>query len=406
MLPRSIGWLLPALIIPGSISAAPLTAQEYRSLPLLISARSQTIAKMRLSSIIEQVDQLLKQHTLFSAQAQDSQKFQDCQGRLSCIALRLRPDFKRAPEPNEKPSYLLLISTLTGKSGETLVVTNLVDTNIVLSLYKKADRSQPDWRNQAELLIGERAVLARPPPQRISGPQAMNRYLERLLDQLQPIFTAHGQWEPFGSIKLTAPRSTNVIVDGRSLGTTQAKNTEILGLLPGPRTLELKHPKFQAYNGEVQISSGQSLSLTPKLQLAGGASLTRSVVMWSGVGATAVGAAVLIAGAVQISQIHKITCITGEASMLASCEENRRFPEVNYPRNSRLGNQESVELTPVFLIPLGYSLMATGLTWALGTWLFGQETDVPWLQLLTGLVVGGASYALSTALNPSSIWAP
>jgi hypothetical protein len=53
----------------------------------------------------------------------------------------------------------------------------------------------------------------------------------------------------------------------------------------------------------------------------------------------------------------------------------------------------------------GYSLIGTGAIWTLGTLLFTDEDEKPWLPLIAGLVVGGASLGLSVALDSDSPFA-
>lgn len=59
----------------------------------------------------------------------------------------------------------------------------------------------------------------------------------------------------------------------------------------------------------------------------------------------------------------------------------------------------------LLVLPLGYSLIGAGATWALGSSLVGED-DVPWMPLVLGVAVGVASYALSAALNGSNPGAP
>jgi hypothetical protein len=54
----------------------------------------------------------------------------------------------------------------------------------------------------------------------------------------------------------------------------------------------------------------------------------------------------------------------------------------------------------VLAVPLGYSLMLAGGTWAAGTQLFSAEDEAPWIQIAVGIVLGATAYALSAALDP------
>jgi hypothetical protein len=55
--------------------------------------------------------------------------------------------------------------------------------------------------------------------------------------------------------------------------------------------------------------------------------------------------------------------------------------------------------TGVAFVPLGISLAAAGLTWALATWLWGQEDQVPWIELAAGLAAGTLAYGTGVVLD-------
>ena len=79
------------------------------------------------------------------------------------------------------------------------------------------------------------------------------------------------------------------------------------------------------------------------------------------------------------SEEHLRLCIAGEGP---ECPDETRF--------RRLG--------PIRLGPLGYGLAGTGIVWALGAKLFGEEL-APWVTMVVGGALGVSAYAISVALD-------
>jgi hypothetical protein len=52
------------------------------------------------------------------------------------------------------------------------------------------------------------------------------------------------------------------------------------------------------------------------------------------------------------------------------------------------------------ILPLGYSLIGLGTAWMLGPLLDDDDERIPWIEAVVGLVVFGASFGLSLALDP------
>jgi hypothetical protein len=53
----------------------------------------------------------------------------------------------------------------------------------------------------------------------------------------------------------------------------------------------------------------------------------------------------------------------------------------------------------VLAAPLGYSILATGAAWALGTEFLDTQEEIPWRSLLIGVALGGVTYAISAAAD-------
>jgi len=104
--------------------------------------------------------------------------------------------------------------------------------------------------------------------------------------------------------------------------------------------------------------------------------------MWSGAGLAAAGTAVLTYSLLHSEDPQLLPCPGGECAGVG-----RTF--------STFGGGES----GILIAPLGYSLIGAGAAFSLGTLLYGEEWEMPWIQIAAGVLVGGASYAISAALN-------
>jgi hypothetical protein len=51
------------------------------------------------------------------------------------------------------------------------------------------------------------------------------------------------------------------------------------------------------------------------------------------------------------------------------------------------------------ILPLGYSLLGLGTAWMLGPLLDDDDERIPWIEAVVGLVVFGASFGISLALD-------
>jgi hypothetical protein len=101
---------------------------------------------------------------------------------------------------------------------------------------------------------------------------------------------------------------------------------------------------------------------------------------WSGVGAASAGAILMIFEATRGSTDTRCLYV-GDA--IDSCDPRSTFR----PTSSGL-----------LLLPLGYSLFATGAIWSLGSLIFDGD-DPPWLAIAAGVLLGGSAYAISAVVG-------
>lgn len=366
--------MLPALLL---LIAEPqvINVQERVPLALVVSMPTGLVANVGKSELIRIASDLVRRHTDFFPQELDEIAVRDCKGRLTCLALKSRRDYG-----SQQPGYLLLISNVPVPDGADRMSLTLLDVERAILIHRDAPR-RPGWQDEVEATVSEDAAVSPP-----LGSGA--RDVQEALTLLATVFTRNladelekaGHWEPFGEIEIACEVEGAVIkLDGNGVGSTIAGVTRLAGARPGIRSVELEHPKYLPFRTTLEVTRGGIARAEATFEAPPGndTGIVRQVVLWSGVAAAAAGVGIAIAGAALPSD--------GETSCFAPCETGREF--------RTFGDG------PVAVAPLGFALAGTGLVWALGTWLFGGSDDVPWIQLVTGAVVGGTTYALSVLLD-------
>jgi hypothetical protein len=158
-------------------------------------------------------------------------------------------------------------------------------------------------------------------------------------------------------------------------------------------TVELSDPdgRYLPTSKSIVVDSANRAEVA--FALRAGPSSFRAVTLWSGVGACGLGAAALayaIAAPQHILQIE--SCTNGHCSSTGGFAGTNNYanPSMLFPSNHARG---------VLIAPLGYSAIALGATWILGSLFLGDDSDPPWLGLLLGVGVGLTSYGVSALVH-------
>jgi hypothetical protein len=401
-------------------STEAINAQDRVPLAFLLNTPTGEVANTSSSEIIRIVSNYLGGHTNFFLQVADPNLATDCRGRVSCLVLAVRSDYNRmalireeggvvpykehladlARKKQQHARYLLVLANVTAEGQADRLSAVLVDTDIALDRYHAASRQSEAWEKEVEAGINESAVLAGPTRGELRSPAEAKTFLELFISrECSRVFESSDNWEPYGTLLLNTPHAgVGITLDGVALGTTRAGQTTVANVTPGTRKLTLEHPDFKTYSAEVSVERHKTSNVDLDLQrsASAGAPLARRVVTWSGAGVAAVGAAVL---ALAIAR-QRSDLTTGCFLMPGSpCRTTSQFQTLNYDSSRTTG-----DLNPsgIMTAPLGYSMIATGGVWSLGTLLAGDDADFPWIQFIAGLGVGIATYAISAVANGSS----
>lgn len=405
--------LVPVLTALVASSGATLNAEERVPIAVVVNTPTGKAARTSRSEIIRIVDGLLRELTDYFALTIDEQVVEDCTGSLTCVALTTRRDYERETQSANKitfdqyqqrlqerglvvPRQLLMISNVAGgERGDRLSVL-LLDLDRALRLYHEAER-RPGFEDEVEIAISEKALLAQSRPalvldeaeSKVVITRAFERQFEGALERL-------GHFKPYGTIALTANvAGVAVEVDGRAIGQLDTKSGTLRGVRPGRRTLTLRRAGYEVASHEVEVAARSTANADVTLVARAGsdAGVLSGAVLYGGAAVAAVGAALVVYGLTRPDGDVTSHCFAGSPD----CGSRSDFVTFGYDSGAD-GVVNDVNPGGLLVVPLGYSLFATGATWSAGALTFDRGSELPWLSVVVGVVVGALSYGVSAAL--------
>lgn len=407
---------LLALLFPATALAEDphtIILQDRVPIVLVLNTPTGQVADISKSELIRIAGDLLKRHTDFFPQELDELVVEDCKGRLACLALKARRDYNReawlrpdgtvrpfdeflakaAEAAAPPPRFLMMLSNISIPDQADRLSVSLLDLDEALRIHHEAER-RVAWSDDVEATVAEQALLVPAIRSEVRDAQeattslatTFTRKLSAPLDQA-------GHWEPFGVIEITSDVAEAAIrYDGNPIGNTRGGVTRLVGARPGPHSLVVEHPGFLPYESTVEVKKGETTQAAIDLAVAPSntSGVLRAATFWGGFAVAAAGVAVAAWGATRDAGV--------ETSCFGDCSTGAEFSTFGLDP-SAVGTTSAVNPGGVAVVPLGMALAGTGLTFTLGTWLIGDDDDIPWIQLLAGLAVGGATYALSVVLD-------
>jgi hypothetical protein len=386
--------VLPALLL---LIAEPhvINLQERVPLTLVVSTPTGQVADISKSELIRIASDLVKRHTDFFPQDLDELVVEECKGRLTCLALKSR-EGEEGSEGLEDSKYLLLISNVSIPDGADRLSMVLLDVENALQIHRDAVR-KVGWQDEVEATVSEEAVIAPPIRSEVRDAQEAETFLATAFTrELARGLEDAGHWEPYGDIEIECAHEGAVIkLDGNGLGSTAKGVTQLSRARPGPRTLEVEQAGYAPFSTVVEVSRGATARVSVDLVAlpSNTTGIVRQAVAWSGVAVGAVGVALSIFGAVKKGN--------AETGCFSPCDTGSQFITFGYDP-AEVGSTSNINPPGVAILPLGVALAGTGLTWSLGSWLFADDGDIPWIQLLVGAAVGGATYAIMVLADGST----
>jgi hypothetical protein len=395
--------------------AAPVAVRDRTPLAMVLATPTGEAAKTNSSELIRVATEVFGRHTDFELELVDERAVESCRGRLYCIADEARSDYSveqlvredggRMPykehlqrlkeEGRPYPRFMLVLTNVAIEGEADRVTAVFVDTDVALGLLHDVARTSR-WEDRIEAAVNEQAVLAAPPRRELSDPNAAAELLERLVaEDLRPVLEKIGRWEPWGSIALAidAEEPLEITVDDRTVATSVEGVNELAQVSAGEHRIRIQHPNYAPVELTVQVERGARVELHPDLvRTANEENVLRPITEWSGLLLVVTGAVITAFALVRHDSKVSTVCY-GSAD---GCSHDG-FVTFGYSADAVDG--KNVNPPGVLMIPLGYSLAITGATWSLGTLLFGDDGDIPWIQWIAGLALGAAAYGISVAVG-------
>jgi hypothetical protein len=408
-------------VVPLGLVLVMATPEVHLAEPLplsfLLSTPTGEVAAINTSEIIRIVDELFAAHTDLRPVLLDAALMEECRGRLICLSLKARRDYEResmllddgelAPyrdhvdrlrrEGVVYPRYLLVLSNVTSSDRPDRMSALMIDTDLALGLFHAADRRRDAWQDELEARVASAAVLLEVRRKEISGPEQARAFMRELVTELlrKPLEEA-GHYEPYGRIEIACEvEGAAISIDGTTVGVSGSEPLLVGHVRPGTHVVDVTHQARRPFNGTIVVETGATAKVEAELALleTSPAVIAGRVVFWSGI-ALSVAGAVLVTFAIATQDRDLKTGCFDEGD--GACMGGSSFTTLG-GSNGDDAAPEDVNPSGVLTAPLGYSLIGTGAAFSIGS-LF-EESAVPWISLVAGLVIGGTAYGLSAALD-------
>jgi hypothetical protein len=235
----------------------------------------------------------------------------------------------------------------------------------------------------------------------VSNVAGLRTYFEKLFaDEFKASFEKSGNFEPYGQIDVQTDAPGLLIdLDGKVVGQTKSGMTRIAEVPPGTRKIGFEDPSknWNRYETQIEVKRGDVREVRPMLVRAPASGAVRQLTFWGGVGVAAIGAAITTYAAAQkMKGVYLVPCTNPNGTGCASAPPSgfTTFCDLGGGGQSCVNGGKGI-----LAAPLGYSILAMGASWALGTEFFDAKEEIPWRSLLIGVAVGGAAYAISAAAD-------
>ncbi|MCC7384537.1 MAG: PEGA domain-containing protein [Deltaproteobacteria bacterium] len=305
---------------------------------------------------------VVPEHTSLELGESASEALARCGSSLSCLV--------QASE-RTGAAYVILAANLTTRDAN-IISASLLDLSLARAVVQEGGQDI-DARLERE------AIIAASPDYEVRTATEAQAAVDRIvLTDLWPIIEKRGLVRQLAAVLLTsAVPGARVSLDGRLLGTTPAseQSVRIQRVRPGRRTITFETDDYLPWSTTVDVSAGTSANVRFERPPT---STLQTALPWAGAGLAVVGTAVLIA-AIAIPE-HSTCLYLGRE---ASCSRS-----------------DFKAWGPILAAPLGYSMMATGVSWMVVPGLLPRNREI-WEVLVGGTALGVAAYLVSALVNPA-----
>ncbi|MEE2903268.1 MAG: hypothetical protein VYC39_13120 [Myxococcota bacterium] len=378
-----------------------LVVDEREPVAMMVKTPRGELASARISEILRVANDVFRKHTGLRVDSMeiagvDRTSLSECdpEEQLSCWS-RLLINAYTTDSERSSPKLLMVTSVIPDSNKGDRFSTLLIDLPEVQRILEKASLGGQDLSINVEDTIFERAVETVRGFTLVSNLESTNRYFKDLItQQLRQKLRSIGQWRPFGEIRLTGGKGMMVMLEGQLVGSLADDQVFIRGLRAGQRKLELRSVDGSIRPVELNemVPAGQTVDVSvkqePNLQ---GLEASKSVMRWTGLGTALVGAGIAVTALVLPVQAQTISPCPGDACL--PDERNTFARACDY--SSRERGESCAGLNNVLVAPLGYSIMASGVSLSALSYIEDETGNFRWWTPLASVAIGVLSYGLS-----------
>lgn len=355
--------LLMALALFGQVS---VPAAERDRLPVVLLSPSGQPVQTSRSLLVQTVSGAVEPNTRYRIRVLEGDEITACRGRLSCLS---RIGLREVP----KASRMLIVSLLTGPDGDLASVL-LLNLERARDALLKSHAPEEGSDQAVELELSETALTW---PREGMAPVSYEEELRALLDDavqqaFRRSFERAGAWQVYGRLEIVSPvAGFSVILDGRPVASTVAGTLRLENVAVGTRNLAFESGGYAPILKTVVIAPGstQQVALEPKKVIDGAGPRSFTV----------------FAGALSITAGFGLIAFA-ELADPRRTSRDEGYLHFGFSSRGRDGEGPAI-------VPTGLALLLAGVTWAFGTWLWGDADELPVGQWLLGAVLGAGAYS-------------
>ena len=371
--------LLAALTcaVPPEVDASVLRLAPRQPVGLVLNTPSRQKGRLRVSEILDVLAGAFERDTDLSVVAVAAGAATACEGKLACLTAQVPPE---AP-------MMLVVSYVAAPPGRP----DRVSALLVDTASARACAQDVFAVDGPEDCVRSRAVRVRAEPRALDDAEAARAALLALVQgDFRGELEATGHWQPYGRLRISGvPRGATLLLDERPIGVGPGGDVRVEGVPPGDHEVAMQRGAQVLDAAAVRVDARAEAEVRLADPDRGG---FRAPLLWSGVTVAAIGAGLTVWSlAYAANQDVQLGCGAPPCG--------RRFYSLSRMAKGKIENLEEVDDGGVLGLPLGYSLLLTGGTWATGAWLSEDEAWPHWILLGVGLVAGAAAYGISAAAN-------
>ncbi len=320
----------------------------------------------------------------------DAERIARCDGpgRLACWV-------ETARAGRDRLAAILVVTVLPVGDGRDRVALTLIDAERASLCRAEPSLGEREAREAVEDCIFTGAARTRP---EVVGRADLDAFFRRQIeDPLAPLLDRMGELAPFGRLEVeTETPDVELWIDQSLRGTLSTGTTRVEELRAGRRMLAFRRPGFAPLVRPIHIERGATATAAATLISLEASPESRRVVLYSGVAAAAVGAALGVYAIARASAVDSGCLATTPGATCPSLGAPRFGLSTDAtPTTDRAAVNDGV---PIPMVAAGVGFAGAG--WALSTLLLEDDGGFPWRELLIGVGAGAVAATVAVLADP------